>query len=50
MVLAVGGPLFAIVGVGPPDVVPSVGSALLVVGTRAIAWAVCHVRSVHWSR
>jgi hypothetical protein len=37
MVLAVGGPLIAIVGVGPVDAVQSVAAALLVVGTRAIA-------------
>jgi hypothetical protein len=39
MVLAVGGPLFVIVGVGPADVDQSVGAPRRVVGTLAIAWA-----------
>jgi hypothetical protein len=38
--LAVGGPLFAIVGVILADVVQSIGAALIVVGTSWIAWTV----------
>jgi hypothetical protein len=37
--LAVGGPLFAIVGVILADFVQSIGAALIVVGTAWIAWA-----------
>jgi hypothetical protein len=36
--VAVGGPLFAVVGVILADVVQSLGAALLLAGTLAIAW------------
>ena len=38
LAIAVGGPLFAIVGVVLADIVQSIGAALLVAGTVAIAW------------
>lgn len=37
--LAIGGPVFAILGVALADIVQSVGAALLVVGTVLIAWS-----------
>jgi hypothetical protein len=38
LAIAIGGPLFAIVGVVLADIVQSIGAALLVAGTVAIAW------------
>ena len=37
--LAVGGPLFAIVGVALADIVQSIGAVLLTIGAAGIAWA-----------
>ena len=48
--IAVGGPLFAIVGVILADWVQSVGVALLVVGTAWTAWSCRHGRTLDTAR
>lgn len=50
LALAVGAPVFAILGVALADIVQTVGAVLLVVGTVWLAWAARRQRALDAAR